>query len=872
MRSASRTATPATSISHGPMRQPSMAGRYVSPFSGPLTGFRGNRPPIQDPRKKKKSNTPQCQNCTNGDVHEDDGQLICRSCGSIVEESRITQELTFGEASNGAAVVQGTYVGAEETTARLPMAGNPRWNGMSSRQISERNALGEMTQIATRLRLNQIDKDRGMQVYKLAMACNMIQGRTVREVAAACLFVGCRRDPECKTMLIDVSEAIEVNVFKLGAIYTTIVQKLGLKDERGPLYEVNPETLVQRFAHEMEFGSDEHRIAREAVQILKRMRRDWIHVGRRPAGVCGAALILAARMNNYRRTVREVVHLAKVADITINKRLDEFKYTESSRLTVDEFRHHGLELEKEHDPPAFYQQFVTKKKRGKRKIQDEEVEYAQEVTSISSSMTPESTVSPRSTVEPGSPQSEQLSARAAADREAMPPPSLPIDPRLVGLPTPSPSGSSSTAPLSETVANYDSPPAKRRRGRPKGAKNKLLPEITDKAKEDEARIEEDLEAVLNDPEALAEAEKIHQESSRNCKGGITDTSEIGHRDSVPSQEDNATAVGNDQVNEEDATIEESMLSGSEDDEPLPTIEKSAPPRTYGEIIDDNEFDSDPEVRDCVLSPAERALKEKVWVTENGDWLRKLQARQIKKEFAERSGAAKPQKRPRRTGRMGDMTEYQVEHEDGTIGGPRNAVEAMTMMMEKRGMSRRINYDAIRILYGRSSRSTSVTSDGSTVSSRPPAPLSVLAPGPSKAGRGKKGSPKTTTAENHSVTSKATDLPGLSAADKEKMPVRVATPSEATSRVASASPTPVISKAVEKNPNDEYATERQELDDIAKEGRPSDNDDSDDAGMDDVSDNSDDFNSDVEDDCKRDMYRAMYGEGMEDEMSDYGEEV
>ena len=67
-----------------------------------------------------------------------------------------------------------------------------------------------MNKVVNRLNLGIADKDRGMQVYKLAMAANMVQGRTIREVAGACLYVGCRRDPECQVMLIDFSEILEV--------------------------------------------------------------------------------------------------------------------------------------------------------------------------------------------------------------------------------------------------------------------------------------------------------------------------------------------------------------------------------------------------------------------------------------------------------------------------------------------------------------------------------------------------------------------------------------------------------------------------------------------------------------------------------------
>jgi transcription factor IIIB subunit 2 len=73
--------------------------------------------------------------------------------------------------------------------------------------------------------------------------------------------------------------------------------------------------------------------------------------GRRPAGICGAALLLAARMNNFRRSVEEVVQVVKIADSTVRKRLEEFKGTRSGELTIADFR--SVWLEEEMDPPAF---------------------------------------------------------------------------------------------------------------------------------------------------------------------------------------------------------------------------------------------------------------------------------------------------------------------------------------------------------------------------------------------------------------------------------------------------------------------------------------------------------------------------------------
>lgn len=40
-----------------------------------------------------------------------------------------------------------------------------------------------------------------------------------------------------------------------------------------------------------------------ALRLVQRMKRDWIDVGRRPTGLCGAALLLAARFHNFNRLV-----------------------------------------------------------------------------------------------------------------------------------------------------------------------------------------------------------------------------------------------------------------------------------------------------------------------------------------------------------------------------------------------------------------------------------------------------------------------------------------------------------------------------------------------------------------------------------------
>lgn len=50
----------------------------------------------------------------------------------------------------------------------------------------------------------------------------------------------------------------------------------------------DPCLYIHRFAHKLEFGEKEHDVAVTALRLVSRMKRDWIHHGRRPSGLCGA--------------------------------------------------------------------------------------------------------------------------------------------------------------------------------------------------------------------------------------------------------------------------------------------------------------------------------------------------------------------------------------------------------------------------------------------------------------------------------------------------------------------------------------------------------------------------------------------------------
>ena len=114
---------------------------------------------------------------------------------------------------------------------------------------------------------------------------------------------------------------------------------------------LDPALFIYRFAAHLDLGDKANAVGLTALRIVSRMKRDWIVSGRRPAGICAAALLIAARAHGFSRSKHDVTKVLRVCGMTVHLRVKEFEYTPSSSLTLEQF--HEYEIEREADPPSF---------------------------------------------------------------------------------------------------------------------------------------------------------------------------------------------------------------------------------------------------------------------------------------------------------------------------------------------------------------------------------------------------------------------------------------------------------------------------------------------------------------------------------------
>ena len=269
-----------------------------------------------------------CPDCGSKNIDRQDasGQMVCTDCGTLLEENGLVNALEFVEGAGGASSMVGQFVSNTSSKAYTP-GRNVYAISRDSRETTLAKGRQKIQEVASRLRLAGHFVDAAHRYFTIAVEKNFVQGRQTIHVVAACLYIACRQE-KSQHMLIDFSDALQVNVYTLGTCFLKFRRKLGLK-----LAILDPALYIYRFAAHLDLDDKANAVALTALRLVGRMKRDWIVMGRRPAGICAAALLIAARAHGFSRHAHDVTRILRVCGLTVSSRVKEFEQTPSASLT-----------------------------------------------------------------------------------------------------------------------------------------------------------------------------------------------------------------------------------------------------------------------------------------------------------------------------------------------------------------------------------------------------------------------------------------------------------------------------------------------------------------------------------------------------------
>lgn len=471
---------------------------------------------------------------------------------------------------------------------------------------------------------------------------------------------------------------LQINVFVLGSTYMKLVKELNLNHRDIPV--IDPAVYISRFAALLDFGDEENRVANDAVRLVQRFSRDWMDQGRRPAGICGACLIIAARMNNFRRSLEEVTQVVKIAETTVRKRLEEFATTETSTLTIQDWRS-GAWFDEAADPPAFVEstkrdqrerikaaQAAQLAKRASQRVRfagDCSDEEQRDLSDVAEEDENEDAVNRHSEGSTGIEERPPVASGSArtelnADLDAL-----------------------EEGDSAALAANEEEPAADGDR-------------VDDDAEDDDAELDDILGGINSEVQALT---GVAKKKRGRPPGPPTQAQQLGWKGRVEPPPDTRTAeeIAQDEQ-EHDAIASDITASLSAkpyvvldseltDKERARYIAAQAPPKLQQEDDDGRLSELDDEDLDAyILTEEEVRIKERLWMEFNKEYLEKVAERHLRAEIDEKPLRKRDRKK-------------KPKPRDSSTALGETAAESTKKLLKQKKFSKKINYAAIESLLG-----------------------------------------------------------------------------------------------------------------------------------------------------------------------------
>ena len=280
-----------------------------------------------------------CSQCGESDFACDpESHLVCTNCGLRQDNVKIESRQSTSDFQPSG------------PPNRDPAKGCKRRIGASGAE-RELKVKREIRKVASGMGLPGQCGDIALRIYTLVQERGFVQGRKSTRVVAVALYMACRMQ-KSPFLLIDFADFLGLDLFQLGKYFLQVTKMLKLLSRHIP--QLDPLFFLQRYCSKLGFEERKLQVASTAMRIVKRMNRDWMCEGRRPSGLWGAAILIAARVHGFQRSTQQILTTVKVSSETIRKRLEEFQKLPVAALAMEDFEGKFESAEWDvSDPPCF---------------------------------------------------------------------------------------------------------------------------------------------------------------------------------------------------------------------------------------------------------------------------------------------------------------------------------------------------------------------------------------------------------------------------------------------------------------------------------------------------------------------------------------
>ena len=288
-----------------------------------------------------------CLECASSNlVHDyDTGETICGDCGLVLYEQMLDKGPEWRafsleeKASRSRVGVPTSYsihdkglsttisqVDRDAFGRKLPISTRLQMWRLRKWQIrsrvhssSDRNlaqAMAELDRLSGKVSISPPIKEKAAVIYRKALDKHLVRGRSINSIAAAALYVACRKSGAPRT-LREIAEASLVDKKDVSRCYRLLLQELDFH-----MPTTDPLTYISKIAEETGVSG---KTQGAAIAILGEARRKRVVAGKDPMGMAAAALYIACVQNNEKITQKVIAETSGVTEVTVRNRYKALK-------------------------------------------------------------------------------------------------------------------------------------------------------------------------------------------------------------------------------------------------------------------------------------------------------------------------------------------------------------------------------------------------------------------------------------------------------------------------------------------------------------------------------------------------------------------
>lgn len=259
------------------------------------------------------------------------GEMVCRQCGLVISEKcldtthsgvRAFSKLEYEKkARTGNPISElSPDIGYSTIIDRKDIKNYEfkriaKWHSNTSWENKNiMMALMELKRIASNLNIPSVVKKTAIQYYKIVFKKDLLRGRSINGMIAACLYLGCKKEQHPITFQEIINEASNDSSL-VKKCYKVLIKELNVQPKG-----LNPVALVPKYIAELHLGMDmENMTTKVLASFLKKNN----HCGKDPKGLCAGAIYLVSKLTKKRISQKSISDVVGVTEVTLRSRYKE---------------------------------------------------------------------------------------------------------------------------------------------------------------------------------------------------------------------------------------------------------------------------------------------------------------------------------------------------------------------------------------------------------------------------------------------------------------------------------------------------------------------------------------------------------------------